>query len=95
MKGCEHCEGTGYMVSPGTGFDGGASTVYCLYCRKPNGSPRVYPGFRLLTGREPIAGKDYDADGTLCQDDYEYLTGTGRYSNKREEVTCWPDEEEG
>lgn len=36
------------------------------------------PGFKTLYGREPIAGKDYDPNN-LCQDDYEYLTGTGRY----------------
>lgn len=38
-----------------------------------------YPGFRTLHGRNPITGRDFNPDKGLCQDDYEYLTGTGRY----------------
>jgi hypothetical protein len=37
-------------------------------------------GFFEQTGRKPIPGIDYDADAELCQDDFEYLTSTGRYT---------------
>lgn len=40
-----------------------------------------FPSFFATHGRKPIAGKDYDPEGSLCQDDYEYLSGTGRYSD--------------
>lgn len=40
-----------------------------------------YPSFKAQHGRAPIAGQDYDPDATWCQDDYEYYTGTGRYSD--------------
>lgn len=39
-----------------------------------------YPSFKALYSREPIAGQDFDPDN-LCQDDYEYFTGTGQYSD--------------
>ena len=35
--------------------------------------------FQSDYGRKPIAGVDYDPNGEMCQDDYEYLTGTGAY----------------
>jgi hypothetical protein len=41
----------------------------------------VYPSFYAIHGRKPEAGRDYDPDGPLCQDDYEYYTGTGRYAD--------------
>jgi hypothetical protein len=41
----------------------------------------LFPSFFSQYGRKPIAGKDYDPDGSLCQDDYEYLSGSGRYSD--------------
>jgi hypothetical protein len=47
----------------------------------------AYPSFLLNTGHTPVAGKDFNPDKTMCQDDYEYLTGTGRYTNNIEEVT--------
>lgn len=47
-----------------------------------------YPGFELIHGRKPIAGQDYDAHAPVSQDDAEYLTGTGDYSNDPEE--CLP-----
>lgn len=37
--------------------------------------------FNTITGRDPVAGKDFDANGDICQDDYEFLTGTGRYAD--------------
>ena len=46
-----------------------------------------YPSFKLQFGRPPVAGKDYDPNDVLCQDDYEYLTGTGRYTNNPDETT--------
>lgn len=41
-----------------------------------------FPSFFATHGRKPIAGKDYDPEGSLCQDDYEFLSGTGRYSDE-------------
>src|SRR5262245_61898429 len=41
-----------------------------------------YPSFKAQHGRLPIAGKDYEPDAAMCQDDYEYLSGTGRYSDE-------------
>lgn len=41
----------------------------------------VAPSFRANFGHDPVPGEDYDPDGDLCQDDYEYYTGTGRYSH--------------
>lgn len=52
------------------------SDVVELFEEKP-----PYPSFRATTGRAPIAGKDYHPDNTMCQDDYEYYTGTGQYSD--------------
>lgn len=40
-----------------------------------------YPSFFAQFGRHPIAGDDFSADGPMCQDDYEYFTGTGAYSD--------------
>lgn len=40
----------------------------------------VYKSFKATTGRDPIPGKDYDPDN-LCQDDYEFYTGTGEYKD--------------
>jgi len=37
--------------------------------------------FLAQTGKKPVAGIDYDPDEPMCQDDYEYFTGTGGYSN--------------
>src|SRR5512143_3772628 len=37
-------------------------------------------GFAATFGRQPVAGEDYDADGELSQDDYEWLTSTGAYA---------------
>jgi hypothetical protein len=40
-----------------------------------------YPSFYAQYGHKPVAGIDYNQDESLCQDDYEYLTGTGRYAD--------------
>jgi transcriptional regulator with XRE-family HTH domain len=32
--------------------------------------------FEADNGRKPLAGVDYDPDAPMCQDDYEYLSGT-------------------
>ena len=40
----------------------------------------AYPSFRACFNRSPIPGIDYDPDN-LSQDDYEYFTGTGQYSD--------------
>lgn len=40
----------------------------------------VRGGFREQQGHEPVPGEDYDPGAELCQDDYEWLTSTGRYS---------------
>jgi hypothetical protein len=42
----------------------------------------IYPSFKAEHGRDAIPGQDYDPDATMCQDDYEYYTGTGPYSNE-------------
>lgn len=39
----------------------------------------TFQSFQEENKRAPIAGIDYDPDSPLCQDDYEYLTGTGSY----------------
>ena len=41
---------------------------------------RTHPSFKAQYGRQPIVGVDYDPDG-MSQDEYEYLTGTGQYSD--------------
>lgn len=38
-------------------------------------------GFKAVYGRDPIPGVDFDPNDSLCQDDYEYLTSTGRYKS--------------
>jgi len=40
-----------------------------------------YPSFRAINGRAPVAYVDFDPDNDFCQDDYEFFTGTGRYSD--------------
>ncbi len=39
----------------------------------------VEGGFKEQMGREPQPGVDFDPDGDMCQDDYEFFTSTGRY----------------
>lgn len=38
------------------------------------------PSFKAINGRAPVAHEDYDPDN-ISQDDYEFLTGTGGYSD--------------
>lgn len=40
-----------------------------------------HPSFRAIHGRAPVGGKDYDIEKPMCQDDYEFYTGTGAYSD--------------
>lgn len=40
------------------------------------------PGFQAFHNRKPIPEQDYDPDDSLCQDDYNYLTGRPPYSNE-------------
>ena len=42
---------------------------------------QLYPSFRAIYGREPIAGQNYDRDGDMCQDDHDFFAGIGRYSD--------------
>src|SRR6266498_4263860 len=42
---------------------------------------QLYPSFRAIYGREPVAGQDYDRDGEMCQDDYDFFAGIGQYSD--------------
>jgi hypothetical protein len=51
------------------------------WCEACMAEQEPYPSFKALHGREPIAGADFDPDKGMCQDDYEYFTGTGRYTN--------------
>jgi hypothetical protein len=55
---------------------------------------RKFPSFELLMGRKPIAGKDYSEEGDFCQDDAEYFSGSGRYSNDFNEVAQTAEERE-
>lgn len=48
-----------------------------------------YPSFKAIHGHDPIPGKDFDPDHDLCQDDYEYFSGTGRYSDHPDEITIY------
>jgi hypothetical protein len=52
-----------------------------------------YPSFKALTGHAPVSGKDYNPNGDMCQDDYEYFTGTGRYSDIGQAEVPFPDDE--
>jgi hypothetical protein len=45
-------------------------------------SKNFHQSFETQYGRKPAAGIDYDPDSALCQDDYEYFTGTGAYADK-------------
>jgi hypothetical protein len=42
---------------------------------------KKFPSFKAQCGRDPIPGKDFDPEGSLCQDDAEYFGGFGRYSD--------------
>lgn len=49
-------------------------------------------GFRALFGREPVAGRDFDPDGPMCQDDYEYFNDTGYYDGEEHCYICGADD---
>jgi hypothetical protein len=40
----------------------------------------VFKGRLDTLRRPPVPGRDFDPDGSMCQDDYEYWTGTGQYA---------------
>lgn len=40
-----------------------------------------FPSFFATWGFRPVAGKDYPLDEPMCQDDAEYFSGTGRYTD--------------
>lgn len=42
---------------------------------------QLYPSFRAIYGREPVAGQDYDRDGEMCKDDHDFFAGVGQYSD--------------
>jgi hypothetical protein len=42
---------------------------------------QLYPSFRAIYGREPIAGHDYDPEKGMCQDDHDFFAGIGQYSD--------------
>ncbi len=46
-----------------------------------DGDVSKYPSFFKNHGRHPVPGVDYDPEEGFCQDDYEYFTGTGQYSD--------------
>ncbi len=48
---------------------------------------KQYPSFMATYGRKPKPEIDFDPDD-LCQDDYEYFTGTGRYTDHPIEMKC-------
>lgn len=41
---------------------------------------QLYPSFRAIYGRDPIAGRDYDPEKGMCQDDHDFFAGIGQYS---------------
>jgi len=45
------------------------------------------PSFFVIYGHMPIPGQDYDPDMVICQDDYEFYTGTGHYTNDPDEIS--------
>lgn len=58
-----------------------------LYEGMPTHAPEKSPSFKALHNREPVPGVDFNPNGELCQDDHEYLMGTGRYSDDAKEAT--------
>ena len=40
-----------------------------------------YPSFKAINGKSPEPYQDFDPEKPLCQDDYEFFTGTGRYTD--------------
>ena len=42
-----------------------------------------HPSFRTLHGRDPIPGLDFDPAAPLSQDDRDFLSGSGIYSEER------------
>lgn len=50
----------------------------------------MYPSFLSQVGRLPIPGKDYDPTGPMCQDDYEFYTGTGKYNDNLKPDRVYP-----
>ena len=42
---------------------------------------QISPSFKALNGRDPIPGRDFDPDDEMCQDDHDFLAGTGQYSD--------------
>jgi hypothetical protein len=44
------------------------------------------PSFFAIYGHMPVAGQDYDPDAVISQDDYEFYTGTGHYTNDPDEI---------
>lgn len=51
------------------------------WCESCMAEQEPYPSFEAQYGRKPEPGRDFDPDAGMCQDDYEYFTGTGRYTN--------------
>lgn len=39
------------------------------------------PSFKALYARAAVPGRDYDRNAPMCQDDCEYFSGTGAYSD--------------
>src|SRR5574337_913542 len=52
-------------------------TFHCVSKKDFDAASPIY--FTEGPGRKPIAGKDYDPDAPMSQDEHEYLTGTGQY----------------
>jgi hypothetical protein len=46
-----------------------------------NTDQQLYPSFRAIYGRGPVAGQDYDQDSEMCQDDHDFFAGVGQYSD--------------
>lgn len=46
-----------------------------------------FPSFKALYSRSPIPGLDYDPEAGLCEDDYQFLSGTGQYSDELTDIS--------
>jgi hypothetical protein len=48
-----------------------------------------FPSFLKSVGRKPVAGQDYDPDGSFEEEDAQYFDGFGRYSDIGRAEDCF------
>lgn len=64
-------------IHPKVHYPSSAASLFASHCRETR-----QPSFRSLFGREPVIGIDFDPTH-LSQDDRDFLTGQGNYSEER------------